>query len=67
VGGRDGRRVKHALKVAGRPSHNTWDGFDLTFQPDLDVVRVKELATWRFVEQKAQAIFLDPPGTGTTP
>lgn len=66
VGVREGRRFKQALKLAGLPYHKTLDGFDLTFQPDLDAVRVKELATLRFVEQKANAIFLGPPGTGKT-
>jgi DNA replication protein DnaC len=66
VGVREGRRFKQALKLAGLPYHKTLDGFDLTFQPDLDAVRVKELATLRFVEPKAKAIFLGPPGTGKT-
>lgn len=66
VGVREGRRFQQALKLAGLPYHKTLDGFDLTFQPDLDAVRVKELATLRFVEQKSNAIFLGPPGTGKT-
>jgi DNA replication protein DnaC len=66
VGVRDGRRFQQALTWAGLPYHTTLDGFDLTFQPDFDAVRVKELATWRFVEPKAKAIFLGPPGTGKT-
>jgi DNA replication protein DnaC len=63
---REGRRFKQALKLPGLLSHKTLDGFDFTFQPDLDVVQVKELATLRFVEQKANTIFLGPPGTGKT-
>jgi DNA replication protein DnaC len=66
LGIREGRRFKQALKLAGLPYHKTLDSFDFAFQPDLDVVRVKELATLRFVEQKANAIFLGPPGTGKT-
>lgn len=66
MGVREGRRFQPALTWAGLPSHNTVDGFDLTFQPDLDAVRVKELATLRCVEPKAKAIFLGPPGTGKT-
>jgi DNA replication protein DnaC len=66
LGVREGRRFKQALKLTGLPSHKTLDSFDCAFQPDLDVVRVKELATLRFVEQKGQAIFLGPPGAGKT-
>jgi DNA replication protein DnaC len=66
LGVREGRRFKQALKLAGLPYHKTLDSFDFAFQPDLDVVRVKELATLRFVEQKGNAIFLGPPGTGKT-
>jgi DNA replication protein DnaC len=66
LGVREGRRFKQALKLAGLPYHKTLDSFDFAFQPDLDVVRVKELATLRFVEQRANAIFLGPPGTGKT-
>jgi DNA replication protein DnaC len=66
LGIREGRRFKQALKLAGWPYHKTLDSFDFARQPDLDVVRVRELATLRFVEQKAKAIFLGPPGTGKT-
>jgi hypothetical protein len=41
---RAGRRFKQALKLAGLPDHKILDGFELTFQPDLDAVRFKELA-----------------------
>jgi DNA replication protein DnaC len=64
LGVREGRRVKQAHKLARLPYHKTLDGFDFAFQPDLDVVRVKELATLRFVEQQGHAIFPGPPGTG---
>jgi DNA replication protein DnaC len=66
LGIREGRRFKQALKLAGLPYHKTFDTFDFAFQPDLDVVWVKELATLQFVEQKGNAIFLGPPGTGKT-
>jgi DNA replication protein DnaC len=66
LGIREGRRFKQALKLAGLLYHKTLDDFDFAFQPDLDLVRVKELATLRFVEHKAHAIFLGPPGTGKT-
>src|SRR5262245_52303403 len=52
LGIREGRRFKQALKLAGMLYHKPFDTFDFSFQPDLDVVWVKELATLRFVEQK---------------
>jgi DNA replication protein DnaC len=67
LGVREGRRFKQALQLAGLPDHNTRASVDVVCQPDLDVVRVKELATWRVVAQKANAIVLGPPGPGTTP
>jgi DNA replication protein DnaC len=67
VGVREGRRLKQALTSAGLPYHKTVEGFDLTFQPDPDAVRVKALATLRCVEPKTHAIFLGSPGTGKTP
>nr|WP_281291412.1 ATP-binding protein [Streptomyces botrytidirepellens] len=48
------------------PHHKTLDDYDFSFQPDLDPRRVKDLATLSFVEAKANAALLGPPGVGKT-
>jgi len=67
LGLREGRWFKQALQRAGLPDQKTLDSFALAFQPDLEIVRLQELATLRFVARKANAIFLGPLGTGKTP
>jgi DNA replication protein DnaC len=63
---REGRRFRNALKLSGLPHHKTLDCFDFAFQPDLDARKVKDLATLRFVEAKANVALLGPPGVGKT-
>jgi DNA replication protein DnaC len=63
---KDDRRFASALHVSGLPHHKTLDDFDFTFQPDLDIRKIKELATLDFVTQAANVALLGPPGTGKT-
>lgn len=42
------------------------DDYDFSFQPELDPRKVKDLATLSFVEAKANAALLGPPGVGKT-
>jgi DNA replication protein DnaC len=65
LGVRAGRRFHQARPLAGRPYHKPLDG--CAFPPDLAEVRVKALATLRFVEHQGKAICLGPPGPGKTP
>ncbi|MFC8013104.1 IS21-like element helper ATPase IstB, partial [Streptomyces cinereoruber] len=39
---------------------------DFSFQPDLDPRKIKDLATLAFVQNKANAALLGPPGVGKT-
>ncbi|WP_196454440.1 ATP-binding protein [Planomonospora sp. ID82291] len=50
------------------PHHKTIDGYDFSYQPELDPRRVRDLATLAFVEAKAKAnaALLGPPGVGKT-
>jgi DNA replication protein DnaC len=64
VGVREGRRFRNALKLSGLPHHKTMDDFDFAFQPDLDVRKVKDLATLAFVGARANVALLGPPGVG---
>jgi DNA replication protein DnaC len=63
---KDNRRYHHALKLAGLPHHKTLDEFVYSFQPDLDVRKVRDLATLSFIETSTNVAFLGPPGVGKT-
>lgn len=63
---KDNRRYHHALKLAGLPHHKTLDEFVFSFQPDLDVRKVRDLATLSFIEAHSNVAFLGPPGVGKT-
>lgn len=66
VGMKDDSRFRHALRVSRLPHHKTLDDYDFTFQPDLDIRKVKDLAALTFVEAKANVALLGPPGVGKT-
>ncbi len=63
---RDDRRFRQGLRLSRLTHHKTLDEYDLSFQPDLDPRKVKDLATLSFVEAKANAALLGPPGVGKT-
>jgi len=66
VAAREARRIQGALKLCGFPAVKTLDSFDFAFQPSVDPQRIKDLATLGWVSQKANVIFLGPPGVGKT-
>ncbi len=55
------RRIKNA---AFRDAHRSLDNFDFKWNPKMDRTLVFELASGRFIEQREDALFLGPPGTG---
>ncbi|HEU4523897.1 MAG TPA: IS21-like element helper ATPase IstB, partial [Gemmatimonadales bacterium] len=63
---RDDRRFRQGLRLSRLPHHKTLDEYDFSFQPDLDPRKVKDLATLSFVEARANAALLGPPGVGKT-
>lgn len=63
---KDNRRYHHALKLAGLPHHKTLDEFVFSFQPDLDVRKIRDLATLAFIETHTNVALLGPPGVGKT-
>ncbi|GAA0699851.1 hypothetical protein GCM10010193_63220 [Kitasatospora atroaurantiaca] len=63
---RDERRFRQGLRLSKLPHHKTLDDYDFSFQPELDPRKVKDLATLSFVEAKANAALLGPPGVGKT-
>ncbi len=60
------RRLAGRLRLAGFPSTKTLEEFDFTAQPSLDRRLVEELATLRFIEEKANLLAIGPPGVGKT-
>lgn len=63
---REERRLRHALRISKMPHHKTLDDYDFSYQPELDPRKVRDLATLAFVEAKANAALLGPPGAGKT-
>lgn len=63
---RDDRRFRQVLRLSRLPHHKTLDEYDFSFQPELDLRKIKDLATLSFVEAKANAALLGPPGVGKT-
>ena len=63
---REDRRFRTGLRTSKLPHHRTLEDYDFSFQPELDPRKVKDLATLSFVEAKANAALLGPPGVGKT-
>jgi DNA replication protein DnaC len=60
------RRLQGRLRFAKLPARKTLEQFDFTAQPKLDRRLVEDLATLRFVEEKANVLLIGPPGVGKT-
>ncbi|MBC8164309.1 MAG: ATP-binding protein [Bryobacteraceae bacterium] len=62
---RSDRLLERRRKEAGfRDAHRTLDNFDFAFNAKMNRSLVFDLATCRFVEQREDALFLGPGGTG---
>jgi DNA replication protein DnaC len=60
------RRLQGRLRFAKLPARKTLEQFDFTSQPSLDRRLVEDLATLRFIEDKANILMVGPPGVGKT-
>lgn len=60
------RRLQGRLRFASFPQQKALEEFDFDAQPSLDRRLVEELATLRFVEEKANVLLIGPPGVGKT-
>jgi DNA replication protein DnaC len=60
------RRLDGRLRFAKLPARRTLDQFDFTAQPGLDRRLVEDLATLRFIDEKANVLLIGPPGVGKT-
>jgi len=60
------RRMAGRLRFAHFPVIKRLEDFDFDAQPDLDRGLVEDLATLRFVGEKANVLMVGPPGVGKT-
>jgi len=56
--------VARRLKAAGFPQVRTFDTFDWTFQPGLNIQLVKDLMNLQFIQGARPVLLLGRPGTG---
>lgn len=61
----DNKRVR-LYRGAHLPFERDLSDFDFTFQPSIKKTEIMELATLRFLDKKANILFLGQPGTGKT-
>ena len=59
------RRLRGRLRFAKLPARKTLEQFDFSAQPNLDRRIVEDLATLRFIEEKANLLLIGPPGLGS--
>lgn len=60
------KRLAGRLRFAKLPTRKTLGQFEWSAQPGLDRRLIDELATLRFIEERANALFIGPPGVGKT-
>ena len=60
------RRLASRLRFACLPAPWRLEDFDFDAQPTLDRKLVQELASLRFIEEKANVLMIGPPGVGKT-
>ena len=56
------RRLEGRRRFATLPAHKTLEQFAFDAQPSLDRRLVDDLATLRFVEERANVLLIGPPG-----
>ncbi len=66
VSAKEKRRVESSLKLAGLPFEKRIEEYDFSFHPNLDKRQVIRLFDLEFLNEKANVIFLGPPGVGKT-
>ncbi len=54
------------IKVAGFPFIKRINEFDFDFQPSINKLQIKDLATLRFIDKKENILFFGTPGVGKT-
>jgi DNA replication protein DnaC len=60
------RRLQGRLRFSKLPARKTLAQFDRDAQPSLDARMIDELATLRFIKERANVLLIGPPGVGKT-
>jgi len=60
------RSVNQRIKRAGFPQIKTVDGYDFTYQPQLNDKRIRRLCTLDFLDEAVNVLFVGPAGVGKT-
>lgn len=63
---RDERARKINITVSSFPYHKTLKDFDFSCQPTINKRKIDDLATLRFMDEKANIILMGSPGVGKT-
>jgi DNA replication protein DnaC len=61
---RANNRFIHRVRQAGFKGEKTLEGFDFAFNPKINQALIKDLATCRFIQEKAPVLIVGPCGTG---
>jgi DNA replication protein DnaC len=64
--GREGRRVRTALRLSSLPTGLTLTDFDFAFQPAIERSRIDTLATCAYIRAAETVLIQGPPGVGKT-
>jgi DNA replication protein DnaC len=59
------RRLQGRLRFSKLPTRKTLAAFDHDAQPSLDARMIDELATLRFIEERANVLLIGPPDRGS--
>lgn len=60
------KSVENQIRMAGFPGRKTFELYDFSFQPNLNLEQLEDLRTLRFIENKENVVFLGTPGVGKT-
>lgn len=66
VASKQSYRFQLLLREASFPYNKTLEGFDFSYQPNLDKKRINELFELDFALKRENVVFLGPPGVGKT-
>jgi DNA replication protein DnaC len=63
---RQNKKLTNLIKNAGLNNEKTLENYDFTFNPSINPITIKELATCKFIEHGTNVFLIGPTGTGKT-